>query len=106
MNAQNPDARLIAARDFDQIARYLVRETATFKSTKVVGARCSRFQQSTDPRANASRQDRKDASGETGAVFWFWETDDDDDRADLRRLIEIRKQFDLIMIGAEDVGLE
>ena len=32
-----------------------------------------------------------------------WETDDDD-RAKLRRLIEIFEQFDLVMVGAEDVG--
>jgi len=48
---------------------------------------------------NASRQYRQDASGETGATFGFWETDDDN-RAKLRHLIEIREQFDLIMIGA------
>jgi hypothetical protein len=56
-------------------------------------------------REKASRQDRKDASGKTGAAFWFWETDDDD-RANLRHLIEIGEQFDLIMIGTQDIGLE
>ena len=102
---KNPDVQLIAARDFDQVARHPVRGTPIFKSTKVVGCRFSRFQQITDPRANASRQNGKNASGKTGAAFCFWETDDDD-RAHLRHLIEIREQFDLIMVGAEDVGLE
>jgi hypothetical protein len=56
-------------------------------------------QQTAESQANPSRQDGEDASGETGAAFGFWETDDDD-RAKLRHLIEIREQFDLIMIGA------
>ena len=63
------------------------------------------FKQGADPQTNGSRQNRKDASGKTGAALWFWETDDDD-RADLRHLIKIREQFYLIMIGAQDVGLE
>jgi len=34
-----PSTYLVVARDFDQIARHLIRETSTFKSTKVVGCR-------------------------------------------------------------------
>jgi len=34
-----PSTYLVVARDFDQIARHLIRETSTSKSTKVVGCR-------------------------------------------------------------------
>jgi len=34
-----PSTYLVVARDFDQIARDLIRETSTSKSTKVVGCR-------------------------------------------------------------------
>lgn len=78
------------------------RQTLT---NEFVGCPFFQFQQTADPPMNASRQNREDARGKTGAAFWFWETDDDD-RADLRHLIEIREQFDLIMIGTEDVGFE
>jgi len=38
-HAGRPSTYLVVARDFDQIARHLIRETSTFKSTKVVGCR-------------------------------------------------------------------
>src|ERR1700745_1137894 len=46
-----PPTYLAVARDFDQFPRHLFRETSTFKSTKVVGCRFSRFQQGTDPQS-------------------------------------------------------
>ena len=52
-----PSTYLAVARDFDQIARQLIRETSTFKSTKVVG--CRFLSISTKHSPASEREDRR-----------------------------------------------
>src|SRR5437588_7817013 len=86
---KNPDVQLIAARDFDQFARHLVRGTPIFKSTKVVG--CPFLSISTNHRPASERFKAEWQKRERGnrSRLLVLETDDDD-RAHLRHLIDIR----------------